>query len=759
MKIVRIDKLHNCGVFRDFTWVEDTELREFSRFNLIYGWNGSGKTTISRILRSLELRMMPTVGDITVQLSGRRVNGSEFAQVSPETIGLKVFNREFVKDNVFRPDDGGIAPIVVLGKKSIEAERKIQSLEAELETLNDSIEAAFHAENELSRRIDRHSQPNARVLKDTIGIQADSAYRNYNRGNYERRADRMMSEGNAQSFRLNAEDRATLNKRQAETLKEPVELPPYESVNLGMVESKVSRLLAKTVASEAIASLVEDPLLASWIRQGLAIHTERSTDECLYCDRVMPPERLEALQKHFDDAYEGLIEELDAAIDRCETEAASINAFCSQLPVPEQIYADLSTPYGEAKEDLLEDLHQAKSFLDRVIGILNEKKKRAFEPMRLGCLAPPSNRNGLSSLSATVTKHNEACADFQVDVVRARELIEADFIADRLDDYQDIKGEFAQKRLEQVEARERADAIRSEISELEMEVLDHRPPANALNADLRDYLGPGALQVSVNERGYTLVRNGRPAHDPSEGEMTAIALLYFLTSLDSRGFDLKRSVVVLDDPVSSLDDNALFTAASYIRRRTQGAGQLIILTHNFAFFREMRNWLRNLKGQGRRSARFYMLRCNATDGMRRSKLRNLDRLLAQYESEYHYLFSRIYRAANTPVNELEDNYALPNMSRRLIEAFLAFKHPQSDSLWEKVHSLDFDEVKKDQILRYLNVYSHNETIGEPQHDPTLLAESGSVLRNLLELVKATDGQHYDAMVALTKNAAAEASDV
>ena len=764
MKIVRIDKLHNCGVFRDFTWVEDTELHEFSRFNLIYGWNGSGKTTISRILRSLELRMTPTDGDITVQVSGRKVNGSEFGQISPETIVLKVFNRDFVKDNVFRPDDGGIAPIVVLGKESIESERKIQSLKAELEVLNDSIEGAFKAVNDLSRRLDRHSQPNARALKDTIGIQTESAYRNYNRGRYEHRADRMMAEDNAQSFRIDAEYRATLTKRQAETLKEPVELPPYEPVDLGALESEASRLLAKTVASEAITSLVDDPPLASWIRQGLAIHVDRSTGECLYCDRVMPTERLEALQKHFDDAYKELLEELDAAIERCETEAASIEAFCTEMPVPEQIYADLSTPYGKAKENLFEDLHQAKSFLDRVIGVLNEKKERAFEPMRLGCLAPPNGGNGLGALVAIVTKHNESCAEFQPVVALARELIEADFIANRLEDYRDIKEEIDRRRLEQAEARERADKIRSEISELEREVLDHRPPADALNADLRDYLGPGALQVAVNERGYTLVRDGRPAHNPSEGEMTAIALLYFLRSLDSRGFNLDRGVVVLDDPVSSLDDNALFTAASYIRRRTQGAGQLIILTHNFAFFREMRNWLRNLKGQrkkdqGRRPAQFYMLRCNATDGIRRSRLRNLDRLLAQYQSEYHYLFSRIYRAANTPVNELEDNYALPNIARRLIEAFLAFKHPQSDNLWEKVHSLDFDEVKKDQILRYLNVYSHNDTIGEPQHDPTLLAESGSVMRNLLELVKATDGQHYDAMVALAKNGSAEASDV
>ena len=751
-------------MFRDFTWVEDTELREFSRFNLIYGWNGSGKTTISRILRSLELRMMPTVGDITVQLSGRRVNGSEFAQVSPETIGLKVFNREFVKDNVFRPDDGGIAPIVVLGKKSIEAERKIQSLEAELETLSGSIEAATEDENDLNRRLNRHSQTNARTLKDTIGIQAESAYRNYNRGLYESRANRMVVEDNAQSFRLNAEDRATLTKRQAETLKEPVELAPYKPVDLGAVESEASRLVSKTVASEAIASLVDDPPLASWIRQGLAIHTERSSEGCLYCDRVMPPMRLKALQKHFDDAYEELIEELDAAIDRCETEATAIEAFCHNLPVPEQIYADLSTSYGEAKDELVEDLQQVKSFLDRVTGVLNKKKERAFEPMALGSLAPPSFGKGLRVLAALAKKHNESCTEFQASVVSARELIEADFIADRLEDYRDIKGEIDHKRLEQRKARERAGTIRSEISKLELEVLDHRPPADALNADLRDYLGPGALQVSVNERGYTLVRDGRPAHDPSEGEMTAIALLYFLRSLDSRGFDLERGVVVLDDPVSSLDDIALFTAASYIRRLTQGAGQLIILTHNFAFFREMRNWFRHLKGQRkkdqrRRPAQFYMLRCNATNGIRRSKLRVLDRLLAQYESEYHYLFSRIYCAANAPADGLEDNYALPNIARRFIEAFLAFKHPQSDDLWEKVNSLDFDEVKKTQILRFLNVYSHNETIGVPQHDPTLLAESGSVLRNLLELVKATDDQHYDAMMALAKNGSAEASDV
>ena len=220
---------------------------------------------------------------------------------------------------------------------------------------------------------------------------------------------------------------------------------------------------------------------------------------------------------------------------------------------------------------------------------------------------------------------------------------------------------------------------------------------------------------------------------------------------------------MLDDPVSSLDDNALFTAASFIRRRTEGAGQLIILTHNFTFFREMRNWFRHLPKQGRRDparrpAQFYMLRCYVQGGVRHSRLRTLDRLLAQYESDYHYLFSRIHRAAKTPSDDLEDNYALPNMARRLLEAFLAFKQPQSVTLWEKANSVDFDDVKRTRILRFLNVYSHSELIGDPQHDPILLAESGSVLSDLLEFIETVDSQHYNAMVTLSANSIAVTAD-
>lgn len=763
MKIARIDKLHGCGVFRDFMWADDQDLREFGRYNLIYGWNGSGKSTLSRILRSLELRATPQGGDVELRLSGRRIHGSEFGQIPPETIALKVFNQDFIKQNVFRPDDDEIAPIIVLGERNIEAQQKIEELKTELEGVNQTFDAAVEENSSLQRRLDDHSQANARSLKDLLGNQPKSTYRNYNRRHYETRADRMIAEGNAGSLRLSDAQRSALIQRQAETLRDVVSLPAYSPVDLAGLESEAARLLERTVTSTALDSLVRDPALAEWIRDGLHIHAERSIDACLYCSRPMPPERLESLRSHFDGAHGDLMGELETMISRCEVEAKKLETLRSELPIPDQFYADLSAPFQEAKERLSVEAGHAESFLQRLAGVLNGKKERAFESIRLRYQAPSNGRDCLASVAKVIEKHNESCAEFQASVDRARESIESDFIANHLDAYRKLKCELKKTQLTQEQASQRAEEVRGEIAELEADVLDHRPPADDLNADLRDYLGPGAMQLAVNEHGYTLVRDGRPAKDPSEGEMTAIALLYFLRSLNSRGFDLEQGVVVLDDPVSSLDENALFTAASYIRRRTQRAGQLIILTHNFAFFREMRNWLRNVKGQRKKDpakqpARLYMLRCGAKDGKRASRLRPLDPLLAQYESEYHYLFSRIYRAANSPTNDLEDNYALPNMARRLLEAFLAFKHPQSDKLWDKVDRLIFDEVKKTQILRFLNVYSHDETIAAPQHDPTLLAESNAVLGSLLELVQAVDAQHYDAMVTLTTNATAEDED-
>jgi wobble nucleotide-excising tRNase len=182
---------------------------------------------------------------------------------------------------------------------------------------------------------------------------------------------------------------------------------------------------------------------------------------------------------------------------------------------------------------------------------------------------------------------------------------------------------------------------------------------------------------------------------------------------------------------------------------------LFIFTHNFTFFRQVRNWFHHLKGQkkkdvSQRPARFYMLDCIRSGDRRCSTIRPLDPLLEQYESEYHYLFARIYRSAAASTSRaLEENYILPNMARRLLEAFLAFRQPHiSGELWQKLKEVEFDEAKKLRILRFLHTHSHGDALGEPEHDPSLLGEADSVLKDLLDFIEDQDRDHFAAMVKL-----------
>lgn len=53
MKITKLNRI-KARTYHDFSWPSD--LPEFADYNLIYGWNGTGKTTLADILRMVEKR-------------------------------------------------------------------------------------------------------------------------------------------------------------------------------------------------------------------------------------------------------------------------------------------------------------------------------------------------------------------------------------------------------------------------------------------------------------------------------------------------------------------------------------------------------------------------------------------------------------------------------------------------------------------------------------------------------------------------------
>jgi wobble nucleotide-excising tRNase len=72
----------------------------------------------------------------------------------------------------------------------------------------------------------------------------------------------------------------------------------------------------------------------------------------------------------------------------------------------------------------------------------------------------------------------------------------------------------------------------------------------------------------------------------SAGDRNTLALAFFFASLEQDS-DLADKVVVIDDPISSLDEHRTFTTAQEIRRLADRAGQVIVLAHKKPFLRRL----------------------------------------------------------------------------------------------------------------------------------------------------------------------------
>lgn len=750
MTLIRcISRLRNCGIFRNFDWPHD--LPELGRFNLVYGWNGTGKTTLSRVFRHLEKRTTPQ-GEVKLKLSNGEFEGNEFSNVN---IPVRVFNRDFVNESVFRKDGGELPAIFVFGAESVEKQKEVEGLKGKRTEAQSKLNAARTEKDKAGKDLDTFCIDRARVIKDTLRSSGQNPYNNYDKSVFKRDAEKMTQLEDGSAHLPSDEEREKLLAQHRATPKAKVQEVRYTVPNLPEVADEVSELLNTTVVSAAIETLKRDSKLSEWTREGLDLHRQRRAEQCLFCEQPLPKERLAALEAHFSAQYEQLMHRLDELIEKLQ--ALSNKAAELQLPHQAEFYDHLQTEYQAAEEGLQQVLEKVKGFLDAAVKALMEKKGRPFERVECELRVRSVDGEAVEKLNAVIRKHNRACDEFQTCVTEARKRLAEHMIAEVLGEFVSRRDALRKAEEELRTADEEVRRLDEKIAALEREIVEHRRPAEELSEDLRKYLGHDELRLEVRDTGYIITRGGVPAQSLSEGEMTAIALLYFLKSLEDRQFDLANGVVVLDDPVSSLDANALYLAFGFIRERTKDAGQLIIFTHNFTFFRQVRNWFHHLPNQkkkdvSRRPARFYMLNCVRDGDQRCATICQLGPLLEEYESEYHYLFACIYRAASSDApGPLEQNYALPNMARRLLESFLAFRRPEiSGDLWKKMESVDFEEAKKLRILRFLHTHSHSDTVGEPEHDLSLLTEAESVLKNLLELIESEDKAHYDAMVKLVK---------
>ncbi|MCA8248057.1 AAA family ATPase [Burkholderia multivorans] len=758
MKLTRIAKLR-LRVFRDFAWPKD--LHPFARFNVVYGWNGSGKTTLAWLLSLVEKQTALIEGDVELEFDGTtKVAGSAFA--SAQLPQVRVFNRDFV--NATLSQTSGIAPIYFLGKDSVEKQAQIDEFKKELATIKTEVATAENKKRSAEKELDDFCVGKAKLIKELLTTANSQSYNNYDKRNFKRTVEALDAQRAAAAM-LADEEKARLRSQKDAQPKPNIDKVAGPSVDLDTLVREVDALVSRSVVAQTLDELTSNARLAAWVQEGLHLHSgEHASDTCRFCLQPLQATRRAALEAHFNDAFARFQQDLVVLIKKLESIKRALGLL--SLPDVSRFYEVLASDASAASERVSAACSETETAIDRLLARVQAKRDQPFAPAAAVTTIvsmPSSLADSVAAFNAIIENHNQISAQFKESVDTACKKLEASYVAEAHAEFTQLSDavKTAAGALDGVKTKH-AD-IQEKIQTLERHILEHRRAADELTAELRAYLGRDELRFETKGTGYALTRNGEYVAHLSEGERTAIAFLYFLKSLQDKSFDLKNGVVVIDDPVSSLDDNALFSAFGYMKECTKEAGQLFIFTHSFSLFRLVKNWFHHLPGQRKkkiedRPGRFFLLRSRRhTDGSRTSELGNLDPLLEEHESEYQYLFKRVYQDAHRDdVVELEHHYGLPNVARRLLEAFLAFRFPEmSGDLGPRLDRVSFDNAKKTRILRLLNTYSHAGAISDPEHDLSLLAEAQPVLREVLELMETVDKDHYEGLIKMVTPSSVE----
>ena len=358
----------------------------------------------------------------------------------------------------------------------------------------------------------------------------------------------------------------------------------------------------------------------AWVHEGWT-HTERDGD-CPYCGQSLTNSQLASdFADYFEDAYvnfKGEIASFGANFDNHNSEGRR-RAFDQQASklakLREKWGKDGLESEGEFRFKESEIVKDWQAFAEGASRALAQKEAAPLESANLDQESEAA-LDRLNDALAIVVSENRLIPDMNLKI---RSLKQSAVKSDLKELEEDLAhlGRLRQRNTEEVaiacqeyvEARSERKEAQNESKRLNRELNEYREGifqeyGDKVNRYLSDFGarfqlaefvgisrrggGSSRYEIVVNNQGVEVASENLPVNNPSfknmlsGGDRTALALAFFFASLDHRS-DLGETVVVIDDPLSSLDDGRRQETIDNISSLADSTGQLIVLSHDSDF--------------------------------------------------------------------------------------------------------------------------------------------------------------------------------
>jgi len=742
MKVKKINKINSFGQFNNFKWPED--LPEFTTYNFFYGWNYSGKTTLSRIFRCFELKKLHSdyqEAEFEIQTDGGTFTEKNLNQ----NISIRVFNEDFIEENFdWNNENADIDPVLILGKESKELEEELKQKQKE----------KSDKENEL-KKINEDRKRKDKELQDKLTAKA-SEIRNILSITNSKEFDKNNLEKVINDIKDNFLEKV-LSDKELQQLKNTINSQKFDHVSLPKISlnlknslNDVKEILEKKVsAQKIIEKLNQNARLSNWVREGIELHKEETT--CQFCGNKLTTERIAELNKHFSKEFDDFINLIKQKENEINNHFSEIDRY--SLPDKARFYNEFQNEY----EELAKNYNQLKlEYIENVkklINELNKKKEKPFDELIIAQNINIKVENELIELLEKVqnliSKHNDKSNTLEEEKNQAKEKIKLHYVAIFIQDEQYFNKkqniDSLDNDIKRIEGE--IETLKSEISNIESKIKANAIGAQRLNELLNKFFNDDRLKIEKTSNGkYKLYRNNKIAKNLSTGERNIISLVYFFVKLEETNFDLSQAIIFIDDPVSSLDSNHIHSVYAFLNEKIKNINQVFITTHNFDFFNLLKDMYRyNLQNQ---NGNFYLIKAITNNQNRYSTLEKLPDILRKFKSEYNYLFYilKIFNDSKDK-NSFDQLYLLPNILRRFFEMYLFSRYPDGKKFKEKANKFFENNISNEGVmaLKIMDEYSHEEN---PEHSLRFpdITELEKSVKFVLNKISNKDKEHFDALV-------------
>lgn len=560
----------------------DNELCLDNKVSVIFGKNGTGKSTLTKLFRnqitSYDIRIFQgfegVVGD------NKKLNAVVLGEENNETEKEIEINKNMISN------------------KEIE----IKHIEENIleNSQNDDNIWSRHRKKKSEYNIQRNSLEefyisSARVIKNTSSPQISET--SYNKANFEREISEaallLPYEIDVLKKTIN------ISVREAKKIIEPV-------IDLRDILYSANELLNKKVSRYiVIEEFKGNKGKEAFAELGMQLH--KAGDKCAFCGNDFTAERETLIQTFFSaneiELFKCDLKKFTEKLDRMKNDVESLlidkNMF---YPEYEKNILDINIEFSKQKNSLIEFLLRVRKEIVDKSKSLSESIS-AFEieiPVGLSKCIKEYNElveeNNSSNLVAqqSVAKRKLRLHEVKKLVEEFRYDVEKTKLDALKDEFSIIDSDYSQEKKKIQMLKTEIAIVEKEITRLRALTKNEEKLADEINKKLKFYVSFQLIYVKNEENnGFYRIRCNRSLEERdidklSTGEKNIIAFLYFMEKLFevTEGIKLPK-LIVFDDPMNSNDDTMQYVIIEELQKLfhvVKNNDKLVIFTHNCHFY-------------------------------------------------------------------------------------------------------------------------------------------------------------------------------